>query len=1013
MDDDLALEDPPTLPLWPHQRRAASTFERYLGDSEATGSALVSMPTGTGKTAVIADVVTRVGVLTRDVVVLTPWKALSRQLLDDLSGRQWTSLGLSPPASTTVVAIPTASEWLDRLREGAAQRRIWVGTIAKAHAAWKLCGRDAEVMREAFRNVDYAVIDECHYEPSTLWSQAIRGMGVKTCLLTATAFRNDNRSFDIASGHHYRFRHREAEKERILRVPEFASLGPETEPAAFVTALLSDLTARGVAPEERVLIRCDRRDAVERVVEALHARGETAIGFHDQFKKSGSPDLKPAVPPRRKRPLHRFWVHQFKLREGFDDADLRILALHDPFTDDRSTIQQIGRVLRNPSLDGPSPALILAPDIAATRDAWERYKAYDEKATSAPTTFATLTSNLLRSQPENTYWGGRFRRGLDFASPDLWREFAYAANVRVWRDEDRAAPDASTPLTSAGFDALVQSIVGEWQQAKRQVYGPFTPDGYANSRVIAWVSFNNSPVLTNASHIETRVGYTTLIQHDGFVFYADSEGAAPRCLVSAFRRPEVASLHRTLPGNATVTSVSLINSDLSRDAIRSRSLRARDLRNVASEIGASAYAWTNAQAVVSDDAPESPRVARYVGTKNSRIHDRQNGADTSFESFHAWVSARARELNGTADAAPSLNRYASETSPPKDPTPLHVLLDMDPEWMATAVTPDAAAHLSDETGSAVDPDGGFSISVGGSDIRAFISWDARRRRYRVSSPEFDDLTADLAPEDGRGTLATINLTQAFRVATASGSVYSNGYFWDLADRRTGGDGILGILESEQTLAAALEEKGNPNPTGHWPTDSVFGIIENTLVPKRFTSGSTFLICTDLSAEIADFIAYDDAAVAFIHAKATKKKNKKTKISTGSELSAGAFHVVASQAIKNLRYLTLGNVDRPRTDYWGKEWKESQRTAPRIRLPWGGPTRTGAEVWQEIDSRIQSHSYQREVWVVAGASLSIRKLRAELEKDDPAPHATQAYVLLTGLWSAAQQCGVRLRVFCSP
>lgn len=1009
----MAPEDPPTLPLWRHQRQAVTTFEQYLNDPAATGSALVSMPTGTGKTAVIADVTSRVGTLTRDVIVLTPWKALSRQLRDDLAGHQWTSLGLAPPGSTNVVAIPTASEWLDLLREPSAHRRIWVGTIAKVHAVWRLLGHDQCAMRAAFAPVDFAIVDECHYEPSARWSRAIRGMGVKTCLLTATAFRNDNRSLDIGRDHHYRFSHREAEAQFILRAPEFASLGSPDDPVAFVSALLDDLRVRGVAHDERVLIRCGRHETVRQIVEALHARGETAIGFHHQFENAGNPDLRGAIPPRRSRPPRRFWVHQFKLREGFDDPDLRVLVLYDAFSDDRSTVQQIGRVLRNPSLAKPEPALVLAPDITATQDAWRRYMNYDAKAASVPATFETVASDLLRAQPQNTYGDGRFRHGLDFESPDLWKEFAYAANTRVWRDEDRTDPDTSAPLTSAGFDALVQSIVGEWQQAERQVYGPFTPDGYADARVIAWIAFSNSPVLTTASHIETRVGYTALIRHGGFLFYADSEGAAPRSLVSVFRRPEVASLHRTLPETARVTSVSLINSDLSRDAIRSRSLRARDLTNVASEIGASTYAWTNAQAVVSDDAPESPRVARYVGTKNSRIHDRQNGSDTSFASFHAWVSARARELNGTAGAAPSLNRYASETSPPADPTPVHVLLDIDPEFLAVAVAPGADAHLSDETGSAVDAHGGFSISVGGSDIRASIAWDARTRRYRVSSPDFDDLTADLAPEDDRGIIATINLTQSLRVATASGPVYSNGYFWDLADLRTGDDGILGILEGEQALASALEEKGKPDSRGCWPADSVFGIIENVLVPKGFTQGSPFLICTDLSAEIADFIAYDDDAVAFIHAKATKKTNKKTGVSTGTELSAGAFHVVASQAIKNLRYLTLGNVDRPRTDYWGEEWKDSPHTAPRIRIPRGASTWTGAQVWQEIDRRVQSHSHRREVWVVAGASLSIAKLRAELQKDDPAPHATQAYVLLTSLWSAAQQCGIRLRVFCSP
>ncbi|WP_454857531.1 hypothetical protein [Promicromonospora soli] len=252
------------------------------------------------------------------------------------------------------------------------------------------------------------------------------------------------------------------------------------------------------------------------------------------------------------------------------------------------------------------------------------------------------------------------------------------------------------------------------------------------------------------------------------------------------------------------------------------------------------------------------------------------------------------------------------------------------------------------------------------------------------------------------------------MATRSGPVYSHGYFWDLTKPRTGHDGILGVLTPYPDLANAFEEKGTPNSAGGWPSDSVFGIIETKLVPERFTAEPRFLICTDLSAEIADFIAYDNSTVAFIHAKATKNVNKKTGVVTGSELSAAAFHEVASQATKNLRYLTLGNTDYPRTGYWSNPWgSKPGQSIRRVRIPPNAPGRPGSAIWEDIDRRIQSHANQREVWVVAGASLSITKLKEELDNGHPEPHAAQAYVLLTGLWSAAQQCGIRLRVFCSP
>ncbi|MFI2363038.1 DEAD/DEAH box helicase [Promicromonospora sp. NPDC019610] len=1014
----MAINGAAVLPLWPHQDRAVDTFERYLDDTAAAaaGSALVSMPTGTGKTAVIASLVTTAGDLSRDVIVLTPWKGLSSQLAEDLSARQWANLGVDKPAGLAVHRIPSANKWFDLLQQKPPHRRVWVGTIAKVLTAWNLKGRNATDMQAAFRNVGFAVVDECHYQPSEFWSQAIRAMKLKTCLLTATAFRNDNRYFEIVPSYNYRYGHREAEAERILRRPTFESLGPSSDHAAFATALLAGLAKHGVGPEEKVLIRCGDHEAVRNIVATLNARGETAIGFHDRFDKSGDASLRVSVPAPRDRPPSRFWVHQYKLSEGFDDPNLRVLAFHNAFRNDRSTIQQIGRILRNPSRTPPAPALVFASNVDDVCGTWQRYLDYDLHTPSAAVaTFPSLASELLEGQPRHVYWSGQFRRNLDLGSSDLWREFAYSTNVRVWRDEQKVESNARKRLTQESFELLVDSIALEWRHASRLVYDPVAPNDLPNARVIPWIALANSPVLKNASHIETRLGYTALVWHDGFVFLTDSEGAAPRALVEAFSRPGIASLHQALPAGATVTSVSLVNSDLGRDSIRSRSLRARDLDNVASEIGESTYAWSNAQAVVSDAGETSDDgsggVARYVGTKNSRIHDR-HAYSGSFGDYYAWVCARAAELNGTAATAPSLGRYAAEATPPTDAKPLHVLLDLDADWFADDPTA-FDSGVVEESGGEVDESGRFVIKVAGATIEASVAWDSSRRRYRILSPELDASAHNVPGGSRRSLVDSINVNQSFRVATRSGAVYSHGYFWDLAKRRTGDDGILGLLTAEQELANAYEEKGTPDSGDGWPVDSVFGIIETKLVPDQFTAGPPFLICTDLYAEIADFIAYDDSTVAFIHAKATKKKQA-TGAVVGSELSAAAFHEVASQATKNLRYLTLGNTDCPKTEYWSNPWKvKGSRGVRRVRIPAKEPGLANRALWEEINRRIQTHAYHREVWVVAGASLSKAKLKEALADEHPEPHTAQAYVLLTGLWSAAQQCGIRLRVFCSP
>jgi superfamily II DNA or RNA helicase len=76
----------PQLPesLWPHQRAAIREIATYLAAARTNIAALITMPTGTGKTGVIAAAVGLLPGLTGHRLVLTPWDALVRQLITDL-----------------------------------------------------------------------------------------------------------------------------------------------------------------------------------------------------------------------------------------------------------------------------------------------------------------------------------------------------------------------------------------------------------------------------------------------------------------------------------------------------------------------------------------------------------------------------------------------------------------------------------------------------------------------------------------------------------------------------------------------------------------------------------------------------------------------------------------------------------------------------------------------------------------------------------------------------------------
>ena len=86
----------PSNGLWAPQRRAVAVCLAYLGARSAQSTsetALVKMPTGTGKTAVIATLACALPDVRRTLII-TPQRALVDQLLDDVRWRFWSNFGM-------------------------------------------------------------------------------------------------------------------------------------------------------------------------------------------------------------------------------------------------------------------------------------------------------------------------------------------------------------------------------------------------------------------------------------------------------------------------------------------------------------------------------------------------------------------------------------------------------------------------------------------------------------------------------------------------------------------------------------------------------------------------------------------------------------------------------------------------------------------------------------------------------------------------------------------------------
>jgi superfamily II DNA or RNA helicase len=425
---------------------------RYLSGTRGDGTAaLVTLPTGTGKSGVIAWSVTRLPELKGHRLVITPWVSLTRQLREDIERRFWTRLSKRdrPKKMPPVRPLPPSTS-IDKVAE-AGENTVFVATIAAISTLYSHCQDKGDDIAKKFEDFDAVFVDEGHYEPAERWSDAIRALRLPTVLLTATPYRNDLKYFEIGNDR-YRFPHHEAEAERFVRKPEFRLI-PSADPKSFASAMKTLVEEEFEGDEAvRVIVRCEDAPTIQKMVTGLKALGETAIGIHETFEEGD--DFKRAVPQRDAPGAARYWVHQNKLIEGIDDPDFKVVALFNSLRNGRAIIQQIGRVLRNPArAEEGMKALVVGSGDRDLREIWNGYMEFDsEEVAEAVATMSDLVEQLIESQPRSFYLSGDYRVRVDLTSPTAWRTFAFPLRTRVFRFDGEQEIDIAT-LAAVTADA--------------------------------------------------------------------------------------------------------------------------------------------------------------------------------------------------------------------------------------------------------------------------------------------------------------------------------------------------------------------------------------------------------------------------------------------------------------------------------------------------------------------------------------------------------------------------------
>jgi hypothetical protein len=217
---------------------------------------------------------------------------------------------------------------------------------------------------------------------------------------------------------------------------------------------------------------------------------------------------------------------------------------------------------------------------------------------------------------------------------------------------------------------------------------------------------------------------------------------------------------------------------------------------------------------------------------------------------------------------------------------------------------------------------------------------------------------------------------------------------------SGGGALLRHLQVNPALANATSEKGTlVEGQANFDAGSVFGIVVATI-----SDGNTLLVCDDLGDEWADFIGFgmgsSPRTIDFYHAKHGELS-----------LSASAFHVSVSQAIKNLGRMALpADGMEQKFESWSKPYANFKVAAAMPRIVRGDD----AAIRAGVDEARSAPDTIRRAYIVT-SSLSKSKVAATLADIQkgiaPPAHFIQLYWLLLSFFSACSEVGAFGYVVC--
>lgn len=996
-----------SLNLWQHQKDAIASILKYL-KSKSSFAHLVKMPTGTGKTGVFA-VLSRIALPEKNFLLVVPSTALKFQCIEEITTDFWKKIDIDPLtlASKTVKGF-LPSDVVEELKNVATEKFLYVTTIQGLQSIYKEHKSEYDKLK---KYVDYVIFDEGHKEPAFTWSETIRDLEKPTLLFSATPYRNDLRLFNINKDDFFNYSHNQAVADNVLRNLEVRQIITKTESAAeFVTSLLSEykkledeFSKQGIK-QPKIIIKCKSRKQIIDIVSALVKNKKRVIGVHHKFSNAGN--YLGEVPSPSKQEHFDFFVHQYMLVEGIDNPKFSVLAIFDDFTNSREFVQQVGRILRNPSNKPGLKGYIITRNKKSVLNDWEQYIKFDDELSRKRKLFDISDVLSVNPDVQTLYFSGTFRDLIDLTGLKLHESILFQTKSNLYYNVD-----------GYSLSDLGGRVLNMWEQRDFQILKHDTRPHDATF-IVLYINYTNSPLVRKGLFIEQKLAVSIIRLVSNTIFFYDSEFNNPFYDEDGIVKIPSDALLALFNEKIKLTKVNMQNSDLGTTSLRSVERTASSIEDTAPLLGDHMYFLTRVQGIVKDSTKSSRR--RYLGIQNSRVSDMTVGR-IEYNEFLDWTAEIHKLVSSPIGVVERLQyflaRHAERVDTPKLPDPISILIDCDNGLLDLYVFSGSSGNeLLRIDNLCVDIVAGqFVLTVNGTDFDIAIEYQASRKKYILTSEELDEKILSLSTET-EAFLSRINSEQAFRIITEKNQcIYAYGNFYNPRLNITSKKQLLdlrNIIYQSSVITSIKSEKGDtllPVNGGLWHKDSLFGVIGRQAKTYGDTQLENFLsfeylVCDDLDSEIADFIGLDVVRkrIAFIHAKAGD-----------SSLSASAFHVICGQAMKNLDYLNPFYEKKPQRNInkWKNAWSVAGVGTVKSRIVTKNVS--NEKFWNHYQELMRDANIKKEVIILMGNGFDYAEFKKELNKpvEKIKPQVIQLIYLLRSTWSSVSSVGADLKIIC--